>query len=162
METQCNRQKVLFEAHGRREVRAAFDGGRITSDAGGLLLREAEQRFGIVRSFVDAFTDYRSSDASEFSVSERLRQRVMGIAPGYKDLNDHEQLRHDPLLVLIVGRSSSTGENRADERSKGVPSAGKSDRWQASTGIETVRRVAAHRTRPQQSVRLIGIDPQSF
>ena len=126
METQCNRQKLLFEAHERREVSAAFDGGKITSDGGGLLLREVEQRFGIVRSFVDAFTDHRSEDASEFTVTELLRQRVMGIALGYEDLNDHEQLRHDPLLALMAGRRDITGQDRADERSKGVPLAGKS------------------------------------
>ena len=85
VDTQCYRQKLLFEAHERREVSAAFDGGKITSDGGGLLLREVEQRFGIVRSFVDAFTDHRSEDASEFTVTELLRQRVMGIALGYED-----------------------------------------------------------------------------
>ena len=85
METECNAQKLLFEAHGRREVSATFDGGKISSDGGGLLLREVEQRFGIVRGFVDAFTDHRSADASEFTVLELLRQRVMGIALGYED-----------------------------------------------------------------------------
>ncbi len=124
--TQCNRQKLLFEAHGRREVSAAFDGGRITSDAGGLLLREVEERFGILRSFGEAFTDYRSPDAIEFTVEELLRQRVRGIALGYEDLNDHEQLRHDPLLALMAGRSDITGQDRLDERSTGVPLAGKS------------------------------------
>ncbi len=126
METQCNRQKLLFEAHGRREVSAVFDGGRITSDAGGLLLREVEERFGMLRSFGEAFTDYRSPDAIEFTVEELLRQRVMGIALGYEDLNDHEQLRHDPLLALMAGRSDITGQDRLDERSTGVPLAGKS------------------------------------
>ena len=126
METQCSKQKLLFESHGRREVLAAFDGGKITSDGGGLLLREVEQRFGTVRSFVAGFTDYRSTDASEFTVTELLRQRVMGIALGYEDLNDHERLRHDPLLALMAGRRDITGQDRADERSKGVPLAGKS------------------------------------
>ena len=125
METQCSTQKLLFEAHGRREVSAAFDGGKITSDGGGLLLREVEQRFGVLKSFVTAFTDHRSVH-SEFSVEELLRQRVMGIALGYEDLNDHEQLRHDPLLALLAGREDITGQNRADERSRGVPLAGKS------------------------------------
>ncbi len=105
METQCSRQKLLFEAHERREVSAAFDGGKITSDGGGLLLREVEQWFGIVRSFVDAFTDYRSEDANEFTVTELLRQRVMGIALGYEDLlNDHEQLRHDSPASFCARR----------------------------------------------------------
>lgn len=126
MGTECNRQKLLFESHGRREVTAAFDGGRITSDAGGLLLREVEERFRILWPFVDAFTDYRSPDAIEFTVEELLRQRVMGIALGYEDLNDHQQLRHDPLLALMAGRSDITGQDRREDRDKGVPLAGKS------------------------------------
>jgi len=100
--TECNRQKLLFESHGRREVTAAFDGGRITSDAGGLLLREVEERFRILWPFVDAFTDYRSPDAIEFTVEELLRQRVMGIALGYEDLNDHDRLRKDPAIQSSV------------------------------------------------------------
>lgn len=126
METECNRQKFLFEASGRREIVAAFDGGKISSDGGGLLLREVEERFGILRSFAVGFTDHRSCDAVEFTVQDLLRQRVMGIALGYEDLNDHEQLRHDPLLALMAGRKDVTGQDRADKRSKGVPLAGKS------------------------------------
>jgi hypothetical protein len=71
-------------------------GGAITSDAGGLLLREIEQRFGIVRQFVGAFTDHRDEERIDFTVEELLLQRVMGIALGYEDLNDHDDLRHDP------------------------------------------------------------------
>lgn len=125
MLTECSRQRLLFEGHGRREVCAAFDGGRITSDGGGLLLREVEERFGILRSFTAGFTDHRS-EHSEFTAEELLRQRVMGIALGYEDLNDHEQLRHDPLLALMCGRRDVTGQDRAAECSKGVPLAGKS------------------------------------
>lgn len=126
MKTECRKQKLLFEGHGRREVVAAFDGGKITSDAGGLLLREVEERFRILRPFVDSFTDHRSPDAIEFTVEELLRQRVMGIALGYEDLNDHEQLRHDPVLALMVGRDDITGQDRVEDRDRGVPLAGKS------------------------------------
>ena len=124
--TECSRQRLLFEAHGTREVTAAFDGGRITSDGGGLLLREVEQRFGIVGSFVDCFTDHRDPELIEFSVSELLLQRVMGLALGYEDLNDHDRLRGDPLLALLAGRKDLTGENRRDLRDQGQPLAGKS------------------------------------
>ena len=126
MKTECSKQKLLFEGHGRRAVVAAFDGGKITSDAGGLLLREVEERFRILRPFVDSFTDHRSPDAIEFTVEELLRQRVMGIALGYEDLNDHEQLRHDPVLALMVGRDDITGQDRVEDRDRGVPLAGKS------------------------------------
>jgi hypothetical protein len=116
----------LFEAHGGREVTAAFDGGHITSDGGGLLLREVEQRFGIVRSFVGCFTDHRDPELIEFGVGELLLQRVMGLALGYEDLNDHDRLRHDPLLALLAGRKNITGDDRRDPRDRGQPLAGKS------------------------------------
>jgi hypothetical protein len=105
---------------------AAFDGGAITSDAGGLLLREVDQRFGILESFVGAFTDHRDPELVEFSTLELLRQRVMGIAPGDEDLNDHERLRHDPLFARLAGRRDLTGMDRRDAKDKGVPLAGKS------------------------------------
>jgi len=124
--TECNTQRLLFQHHGKREVTAAFDGGAITSDAGGLLLREVDQQFGILSSFADAFTDHRDPDLVEFSALELLTQRVMGIALGYEDLNDHEQLRHDPLLAILVGRRDVTGADRRDAKDKGVPLAGKS------------------------------------
>lgn len=124
--TQCSTQRLLFQHHETREVTAAFDGGRITSDGGGLLLREVEERFRIVRAFVGGFTDHRDAEAIEFSVLELLKQRVMGLALGYEDLNDHEDLRHDPLLALLCGRRDITGQNRRDPRDQGKPLAGKS------------------------------------
>ncbi len=126
MKTECSSQRLLFQAHGTREVVAAFDGGAITSDAGGLLLREVDERFGILKSFAPAFTDYRDPELVEFSTLELLTQRVMGIALGYEDLNDHEQLRHDPMFALLAGRRDVTGADRRDPKDKGVPLAGKS------------------------------------
>lgn len=123
---ECSSQRVLFQPHGRQEVTAAFDGGRVTSDGGGLLLREVETRFGIVRSFAGCFTDHRDPEATEFSVQELLLQRVMGLALGYEDLNDHDDLRSDPLLALLVGRKDLTGQDRCDPRDRGKPLAGKS------------------------------------
>jgi hypothetical protein len=124
--TDCNRQPLLFQPHVRREVVAQFDGGSITSDAGGLLLREVEQRFRIVRQFAGCFTDHRDEEQIEFSVEELLLQRVMGLALGYEDLSDHDQLRHDPLLALLAGRADVTGADRLDPRDRGKPLAGKS------------------------------------
>jgi Transposase DDE domain group 1 len=124
--TECTRQRLLFQPHGRREVVADFEGGRITSDAGGLLLREVEGRFGIVRQFVGCFTDHRDPGKIEFTVEELLLQRVMGLALGYEDLNDHDDLRHDPLLALVCGRQDITGADRIDPGDAGQPLAGKS------------------------------------
>ncbi len=124
--TECLEQPLWFESHGRREVVAESDGGAITSDAGGLLLQEIEQRLGIVRQFVGAFTDHRDEQRIDFTVEELLLQRVMGIALGYEDLNDHDRLRHDPLLALVCGRADITGQDRALEADRGKPLAGKS------------------------------------
>lgn len=124
--TECNRQRLLFQRHGTREVTAAFDGGWVTSDGGGLLLREVDRQFGILSAFVACFTDHRDPEAIEFSVLELLRQRVMGLALGYEDLNDHDRLRHDPLLALLAGRADITGEDRRDQQDRGKPLAGKS------------------------------------
>ena len=124
--TECSKQRLLFQPHARRDVVAEFDGGAITSDAGGLLLREVERRFGILRQFARCFTDHRDEELIEFSVEELLAQRVMGLALGYEDLNDHEQLRHDPLLALLCGRQDITGNDRGDPRDRGKPLAGKS------------------------------------
>lgn len=124
--TECNGQQLLFQAHRRREVRADFDGGHLTSDGGGLLLREVEARFGIVRSFADCFTDHRDPEEIEFSVRELLWQRVTGLALGYEDLSDHDDFRSDPLLALLAGRNDITGGDRRDPRDRGKPLAGKS------------------------------------
>ncbi len=107
--TQCLEQLTLFQPHHARSVQADFSAEPISSDGGGLLLREVEQRLGIIDSFVDCFRDYRDPDRIEFSVRELLSQQIMGLALGYEDLNDHDVLRSDRLLALIVGRSDITG-----------------------------------------------------
>ena len=102
MTPECNQFVFGFHPQKRREVRAQFDGGAITSDGGGLLLREVEKRIGILRQFAACFTDYRNPDLIEHQVEELVAQRVYGLALGYEDLNDHEELRHDPLLAVLV------------------------------------------------------------
>jgi hypothetical protein len=105
---------------------AAFDGGRITSDGGVLLLGEVERRRRIVSRFAVCFEDAREAGQVEHSVEELLRQRVFGLALGYEDLNDHDELRSDALLAAVVGKSDPTGEQRARERDRGKALAGKS------------------------------------
>ena len=126
METECTRNRFLFQPLGRREVVAAFDGGTISSDAGGLLLREVEERTGIIRQFAACFADHRDPGLVEHTVQELVAQRIYGLALGYEDLNDHDQLRRDPLLATLVGKDDPTGQNRARERDRGKPLAGKS------------------------------------
>ena len=104
MTTECTQVGFEFHSLRNREIRAQFDGGAITSDAGGLLLREVEKRTGILRQFAACFTDYRKADLIDHTVEELVAQRVYGLALGYEDLNDHEELRNDPLLAVLGDR----------------------------------------------------------
>ena len=102
--TDCTQRSFEFHRVGRREVTARFDAPAITSDGGGLLLRELEAKLGLVELFSRCFRDYRDARYTTHSVEELLAQRVFGIALGYEDLNDHEQLRHDPLMAILAGK----------------------------------------------------------
>jgi hypothetical protein len=110
MTAECNQFGFGFHPLKRREIRAQFDGGAISSDGGGLLLREVEKRTGILRQFAACFTDYRNADLIEHRVEELVAQRVYGLALGYEDLNDHEELRNDPLLAVLVEKSDLGNE----------------------------------------------------
>jgi len=126
MKTECNTKSIEFHPSNRRNVLGQFDGGAITSDAGGLLLREVEQKAHIIRQFAECFTDYRSKILVEHSLQELIAQRVYALALGYEDLNDHDELRHDPLLALLVGKRDPEGGNRFRLRDQGKALAGKS------------------------------------
>jgi len=126
LKTECSRKPVGFKPLGRREVVARFDGGDVTSDGGGLLLRELDARLGITRGFAACFTDHRNQDLIEHTVEDLVAQRVFGLALGYEDLNDHDALRHDPMLALIVGKTDPHGDERLHERDRGKALAGKS------------------------------------
>ncbi len=99
METDCNTGQLEFQGLGKRGVVGKFDGGNITSDSGGLLLREVDERLGISKRFAACFSDYRDQKSIEHGVEALVRQRIYGIALGYEDLNDHDDLRSDLLLV---------------------------------------------------------------
>jgi len=126
MPTECNQEPFQFHPLIRRAVRGRFDGGAITSDAGGLLLREVEKRTGILRQFAACFRDHRDPARIEHTVAELVAQRVYGLALGYEDLNDHEELRRDPLLAVLVEKADPQGEERRRERDQGQALAGKS------------------------------------
>src|SRR3977135_75125 len=110
MSTECNQFALGFHPQKQREIRAQFDGGAITSDGGGLLLREVEKRIGMLRQFAACFTDYRNADLIEHTVEELVAQKVYGLALGYEDLNDHEELRKDALLAVLVEKTDPTQE----------------------------------------------------
>jgi hypothetical protein len=102
--TQCTQSSFEFKAHGSRDVVARFDGGAISSDGGSVLLRETDQRLNLLPRLAECFLDGRAQDRVDHSILEMVSQRVYGLALGYEDLNDHEQLRKDPLLAMFAGR----------------------------------------------------------
>jgi hypothetical protein len=124
--TECIQSGFGFEACGKREIVARFDGGTISSDGGVLLLRQTDKRLDLLPRLAQCFLDGRNQNQVEHSIQEMLSQRIYGLALGYEDLNDHEQLRNDPLLGVVAGR----GELE-------TPLAGKStlNRMELGTGI---------------------------
>ncbi len=119
MATHCTPQQIEFEGLGSRQVVAAFDGGRMTSDGGALLLREADRLFDVTQRVAGAFVDYRDPGRIEHDVKTLVGQRIFGLALGYEDLNDHDRMRDDPALAVACGIDDVEGENRARERDLG-------------------------------------------
>jgi len=107
MPTQCSAEQLEFSCVERRRVVAAFDGGTVSSDAGALLLGRADAAIGLIDRLAGCFVDERRADAIEHTVRTLLGQRVFGMALGYEDLNDHERLRHDPVLGTLLGKLSA-------------------------------------------------------
>ena len=106
------RTKLMFQGRDGRQVVGRFDGGEITSDAGGVLLREVEQRTRILGRLSERFTDHRDPDRIEHSVEALIKQQMMRLCLGYEDLNDHDELCPDRLLALLCDRDDLTGEFR--------------------------------------------------
>jgi hypothetical protein len=102
--TECTQTQFAFQAHFSRQVTSQFDGSTMTSDAGGLLLRETDRRLNLLPRLAQCFLDGRDSSRVRHSVAEMVSQRVSALALGYEDLNDHEQLRQDPVLKLLAGQ----------------------------------------------------------
>jgi hypothetical protein len=103
--TQCSQSEFEFKGHFSRRVGAAFDGGTMTSDGGALLLRETDRRLNLLPRLAECFLDRRNPVLVTHPVAEMVAQRVYALALGYEDLNDHEQLRQDPLLHVLAGQA---------------------------------------------------------
>lgn len=144
MPTQCSARPHEFARVENRSVVAAFDGGAVTSDAGALLLGSTDRAVRLLDRFAGCFTDHRRPDLVEHEVSTLVGQRVFGIALGYEDLNDHDQLRHDPVMATLAGKLEAHREGCA-------PLAGKS----------TLNRLELSRTEPTRYHR-ISHDPQAI
>jgi hypothetical protein len=126
--TECNQDRFEFaSAQGRREIVAEFSGGTVSSDGGALLLQEADSKMNLLARLSECFIDRRNPVLIEHSIKQMIRQRVYALALGYEDLNDHEQLRQDPLLSALAGKAQPGTE----------PLAGKStlNRMELGTGI---------------------------
>src|SRR6187200_2883829 len=119
MPTECSPERFDFGVVEGRGVEAAFDAGLVTSDAGALLLGAADRAIDLVGRFAGCFRDHRSQERIEHEVATLVGQRVFAIALGYEDLNDHDELRHDPLMAVLAGKLTA-------RRSDCAPVAGKS------------------------------------
>ena len=119
MQTDCIPDLFGFVAVEGRPVVAAFDGGSITSDAGALLLGATDRAIGLIDRFAACFRDFRCPELIEHEVETLIGQRVFGLAAGYEDLIDHDQLRHDPVMAILAGKLKARREDCA-------PVAGKS------------------------------------
>src|SRR4051812_21133145 len=106
MQTECTPKLFEFEAVERRSVVAGFDGGNITSNAGALLLGQVDRGLGLVRRFANCFIDRRDPRYVEHQVETLVGQRIFGLALGYEDLNDHDELRKDPTFAVLAGEVS--------------------------------------------------------
>src|SRR6266566_1336862 len=119
MPTECSAELFDFGTVEGRAVEAAFDAGLVTSDAGALLLGATDRAIRMTARFAACFHDERRRDLIEHEVATLVGQRVFGIALGYEDLNDHDELRHDPMMAVLAGKLEARREECA-------PVAGKS------------------------------------
>ena len=133
MPTECSAEPSVFGRVEGRPVVAEFDSGAMTSDAGGLLLGAADRRLDLVRRIAGCFRDARDPRFVEHSVATLVGQRVFGIALGYEDLNDHDELRHDPLMAVLAAKLEAC-------RSDCAPVAGKSTLNRLELSRETATR----------------------
>jgi len=145
MQTECNAEQFEFEGFGRRRVVAAFDGGAVTADGGGLLLRHTDRAIGLIERVAGCFEDGREQDQVVHTLPALIGQRIVGIALGYEDVNDHDELRRDPVLALFADRLEP-------KRPDCAPLAGKS----------TLNRLEHAPLRPDDRYHKIGHDPAAL
>ncbi len=113
MQTECSAIAYDFPGSCGRRVVAHFDGGRMSSDGGAILVKQADDILGLSRRFAACFCDERHPGFIEYQVEDLVRQRIMGLALGYEDLNDHDALRHDLIFGLASDRLSGRRANCA-------------------------------------------------
>ena len=107
--TECNQNEFTFAPHFSRQVSARFSERQLSTEGGALLLRETDRKIDLLSRVRKCFSDYRHPVFIEHELGELLAQRIYGLALGYEDLNDHEELRRDPLLALMAGKRKLEG-----------------------------------------------------
>jgi hypothetical protein len=124
--TDCKEQPLLFQDLGSRQVVADFSGGTLSSDGGALLLRQVDANLGLTQTLAGCFEDPRQQVFVDRAVQEMLAQRIYGLGLGYEGLNDHDELRLDPLLATACNKSDPLGEDRFNPAHRGIALAGSS------------------------------------
>lgn len=154
--TDCYQQTFDFQALGSRRVEVDFSGGYLSSDGGSLLLREVDRVTGLCAKLARCFSDFRNQRFVEHTLPVMLRQRILGIALGYEDINDHDKLRLDALLAAMCGREDLLGEERHQAQDKGKALAGKSTLNRLELGAQELnlrtKKIQAH---PEQIEALL-------
>ena len=147
---------------GGRELVWRFDGGDITSDGGALLLKKLEERTEIVRRFAACFEDYRRPDLIEHPLRDLILQRVFGLALGYEDLNDHDELRGDPMLAVALSKDDVKGEYRRRAQDRGKALAGKSTLNRLELTAPDYDGSPHQKGSDQPETKKIVVDPESI
>lgn len=175
--TECNQESFGFTAHFSRRVEAGFTAGRVSSDGGALLLREVEGKINLLGRLAGCFTDGRKQELVEHPLSEMLSQRIYGLALGYEDLNDHEQLRSDPVFGLLGGKRKLNEELAGKSTLNRLELTGRSPRYhKISYSPEAIDRllcdlyIESHAAMPDQivldldatDIPLYGHQPERF
>ncbi len=147
---------------GGRELVWRFDGGDITSNGGALVLKKLEARMGMVRRFAACFTDYRKADQVEHPLLDLIMQRVFGLALGYADLNDHDDLRRDPMLAVALGKDDVKGEQRRRAQDRGKALAGKSTLNRLELTAPDYDGSSRQKDSDKPETKKIVVDPESI
>jgi len=175
--TECIQETFAFTGHFSRRVEAEFSAGQVTSDGGSLLLREVDRRVQLLRRLTGCFLDGRSPRLVKHQLQEMLAQRIYGLALGYEDLNDHDQLRRDPLLSLLSGKRKLEEELAGKSTLNRLELTGRTARYHKITySAEAIDRLLvdlyleSHRCPPEQivldldatDIPLYGHQPERF
>lgn len=142
-------------------MEADFTGGYLSSDGGGLLLREMDRSQRLCDQLAGCFSDLREQRFVEHDLPVMLRQRIFGLALGYEDVNDHDRLRADPLLAAMCGRADVLGQERHLAQDKGMPLAGKSTLNRLELGAQQTntrtKKIQAHPDRIEALLLKLGV-----